>query len=159
MAQQIRNEPVIVALCPEKFLKIHGIHPVVCFVAHAVALNFPVIDPQHGPAADHVKAAVNAEKLQSGGDIGKLLKLVKEEQRLSGREPLARVQAGDVFDNIVSPIAVGSDELVLRLLHEIDVNHIFVAALSKAPDRLRLAHLPGTFNDQRLVPRRSLPLR
>ena len=159
MAQQIRNEPVIVALCPEKFLKIHGIHLVVRFVAHAVALNFPVIDPQHGPATDHVKAAVNTEKLQSGSDIGKLLKFVKEEQRLSGREPLARVQAGDVFDNIVSPIAVGGDELVLRLLHEIDVDYIFIAVLSKAPDRLRLAHLPGTFNDQRLVPRRSLPLR
>ena len=159
MIQQVDNQSVIIALRPEKLLKIHGIHLVVCFVAHAVALDFPVIDPQHGPAADHIKAAINGKEFQCGGDIGELLKLVKEEQRLSGQEPLARVQAGDVFDNIVSLIAIGGDELVLRLLHEIDIDHIFVAALSKSPDRLRLAHLPGTFNDQRLVPRRSLPLR
>ena len=159
MVQQVCDKPIVVALRPKEFLKIHGVHLVVRLIAYAVALNFPVIDPQHGPTADHVKAAVHAEKFQRGGDIRKFLKLVKEKQRLTGQEPLARVQTGNIFDDLVRLIAVSGDELILGLLHEIDVDHIFVAVLSKAPDRLRLAHLPGTFDDQRLVPGRSLPLR
>ena len=42
---------------------------------------------------------------------------------------------------IVRLIAVGCDELVLGLLYEIDIDHIFVAALGKTLDRLCLALL------------------
>ena len=43
---------------------------------NAVALDFPIIDPQRGPAANYVKAAVDGEKFQRGGDVRELLELV-----------------------------------------------------------------------------------
>ena len=158
MIQQISNEPIVIALCPEKFFKIHRIHLIVRLIAHAVALDLPIIDPQYGTAADYIKAAINGKEFQCGGDIREFLELVKEEQSLSWQKSLARVQTGNILDDLVRLIAVGCDELVLGLLYEIDIDHIFVAALGKTLDRLCLAHLPGSLDNQRFVVRGGFPL-
>ena len=69
MIQQISNEPIVIALCPEKFFKIHGEHLAVRLIAYAVALDLPITDPQHGSTADHIKAAVDSQKFQRGGIV------------------------------------------------------------------------------------------
>lgn len=143
MLQQAVHETAVIALCPQELLKIRGVYLVVRLIAHAVALDLPIIDPQHGPAADHIEAAIDTEEFQRSGDVGELLELVKEEQGLAWQEPLARVQAGNIFDNRVRLIPIGRDELVLGLLHEIDIDHVLIAALGKPLGGFCLAHLPG----------------
>ena len=86
--------------------------------------------------------AINGKEFQCGGDIREFLELVKEEQSLSWQKSLARVQTGNILDDLVRLIAVGCDELVLGLLYEIDIDHIFVAALGKTLDRLCLVNRP-----------------
>ena len=63
MLQHIFDEGIVIAFGPQEFLEIQREHLVVRLVAHAVALDFPVIDAQHGAAADHIESAVNLEEL------------------------------------------------------------------------------------------------
>ena len=76
---QVVYEFLGIALGPQKFLKIHGVHLVIFLVAHAVGLYLAVVDTHQRARADDVEAAVELEELQRGGTVGACLQFVKEE--------------------------------------------------------------------------------
>ena len=78
MPQHFFDIPAAISLCPEKFLEVHGDHAVIRLVAHAVALNPPVMDAREGSAADDIESAVSLEKFQGGGNLRILLELIKK---------------------------------------------------------------------------------
>ena len=150
MFQHLLDEGLVIALSPKKLLEVHGVHFVVRLIAHAVAFDFPVVDAQHGTAADHVKPAVQLEKFQGSRDVRKLLQFVEKQQGFPRKKALGRVEPGDILDDVLGFVPVGSDHFIVWFFHKVDVDHALVVHLGKAIDGLGFSDLPGALYDQGL---------
>ena len=157
MLQHIFNEVIVIAFRPQEFLKIQREHFIISLIAHAVALNFPIIDAQHGAAADHIESAVDFEEFQRCGNFWKLLQFIKEYQCFALDKPFGRVHSGDVLDDIVCLISIRRDHFIFWFFHEVDGDHTLVIHISKPLDRLGFAYLSRPLDDQRLSVRVSFP--
>ena len=159
MRQHIVDKGIIVAAGPQKFLKIQREHFVIGLVTDTVALNFAVVNAEHGTAANDVEPAVDLEEFERGRNVGKLLQFIEENQGFALNKPLRRVDARDIFDDIRRFVAVCGYHFVLWLLHEVDRDNARVAALGKAPNGFGLADLPRPFDDKRFFIRICFPFR
>ena len=126
MLVQVVYEFLGIALGPQKFLEIHGVHLVIFLVAHAVGLYLTVVDTHQRARADDVEAAVEFEELQRGGTVGACLQFVKEEQGSAGDEPQLGIEQRDVLEDGVYLEAIVKDGLVPRLLYKVDFNDALV---------------------------------
>ena len=68
--QHIVNKASSYAAGPTKFLKIQREHLVIGLVADTVALNFTVVETEHGTAANDVEPAVDLEEFERGRNVG-----------------------------------------------------------------------------------------
>ena len=134
MFQHIFDEAIVIALCPQEFLKIQREHLIIRFVADAVAFDFPVVDAQHGAAADHIESAIDFKELQCCSNIRELLQFIKKYQGFTFDKPFGRVHSGNVLDDVLCLVSICCDHLILRLFYKIDTDHTFVVHLSKPFD-------------------------
>ena len=142
--QQSGNLLVAVSASPEEFLEVQRMHRLRLLIADAVALDALDLDAEERPAANDVKASVLRKELQRRGNLGKLLQLVKEQQRVAWRETQPWINNGNVADQTVNGEAVTDNLLEFRPFDEIDLNVFRIRRFSEMADCLRLSNLPRT---------------
>ena len=147
----------VIPFCPQELFKVKGMHMVILFIANAVALYPFIVQAKKRPAADYVKAPVNAEEFQRRCNIRKFLQLIKKQKRPTFGKPLGRVHAGNIPDNIMNPVSVQRNLFVFWFFHKIDGNHAFVVFLRKVENGFRLSSLAGSPDNQRQTIRILLP--
>ena len=150
MPQHLLDCCTVVSLCPQELLKIHGVHIIVHFIAHTVAFNPLVGNPQQRAAADHVKTSVDLKELQRSCNFRIFLKLIEKQKRLSGFKPFRGIHSGNVADDIFRLVPILRDELVFGFLHKVDIDHALIGVFCEMEDGLRFSHLPRSFHNKRL---------
>jgi len=124
----------LVALRPQKFLEIHGVHFVVFLVANAVGFDLAVIDSHHRAGADDVIAAVGTEGFQGGGAVDALLQLVKKDEGFPGDEFQIGIFEGDILQNRIHLEAVVENILILLLQNKVDLDDMGIVVFCEMTD-------------------------
>ena len=147
MLQHIFDEALVIALGPQEFLEVQREHFIISLIAYTVALNFPIIDAQHGAAADHIESAIDFEEFQCCGNLRELLQFIKKYQCFTFNKPFGRVHSGDILNNIICLISIRRNHFIFRFFHKVDGDHALVIHISKPLDRLGFAYLSRPLDD------------
>ena len=157
MQKHIFNSRVIIALCPQKFLEVHGEHIVIFFIADAVAFDFLIVHTQHRAAANHIKPPILMKKLEGCCNFRKFGNFIKKKQRFVRNKFLGRVNHRYIFDNGGRLIAVCDDSLVFFIPDKIDFYNALIIFCGKLPDGFGFPDLTASFDDKRLSCRVRFP--
>ena len=125
MPHHFFDSSIVIAFCPQKFLKIHRMHVIICLIAHTVALYSLIGDTQQRTAADYIKAAVNLKKFQGRNDFRIILKFVKKKQRLSRLKMLRRIYPRNISDHLIRFVSVFCNKFVFWFFNKIDIKLFF----------------------------------
>ena len=157
MPKHIFNRCSLIALCPQKFLKVHREHIVIFFIADTVAFDFFIIHAQHGAAADHIEPTVLIEKLEGRCNFRKFCNFIKKQQRFVRNKFPGWVNQRYIFDNRGCLIAVCKDAFIFFIPDKIDLHNTFIGFCGKLPDGLGFSNLTAPFDDKRFSGRVCLP--
>ena len=157
MQKHIFNRCSLIALCPQKFLKVHREHIVIFFIADTVAFDFFIIHAQHGAAADHIEPTVLIEKLEGRCNFRKFCNFIKKQQRFVRNKFPGWVNHRYIFDNGGRLIAVCDDSLVFFIPDKIDFYNALILFCGKLPDGFGFPDLTASFDDKRLSCRVRFP--
>lgn len=113
---------------------------------------------QQGAGADHVIAAVDAEKFQGRPGFRAILDLVQDQDRLARLKNSILAKKGrEHHHNVVDLQRTGKDRSIIRILEEIEVHCVFVILSGKFQYRKGLAALTAALDDKRLPAGRVFP--
>ena len=142
--------------CPAELLKIQREHPELMDVPHGIRPDALELGPKHGPRECPATTAVLDKELGHRHDVRRLLHLVDKHEGIARRYRLSREKRHPA-NEIIGISRLEESVPCLAIFHEVELDVGCVVRLTELANRVALADLARTRDEQRLSFDESLP--
>ena len=147
---QVCDDVFANALCPQKFLEIHGFHINYSFKASRDAFSLFTVVPlntKQGSRTDDVVAAVFHKRLDAGAGVCTFLNFIEDDDCLILDKMHVGKERRKIYGNPAHVQVAVKDSLCVFVFLKVDIDDVLVVGAGKFQDAGRFADLAHTLNN------------